>query len=80
MNTEDPMFATLQAAYGERIIGFPGTDPTTEVMAKSFYDHLTAQLKELAQSGSTRYPIRASLRVVKVRLWETSSSWAEYFE
>ena len=80
MNTEDPMFATLQAAYGERIIGFQGTDPTTEVMAKSFYDHLTARLKELAQSGSTRYPIRASLRVVKVRLWETSSSWAEYFE
>ena len=38
MNTEDPNYAGFQATYGERVIGFTKTDPTTEVMAKTIYD------------------------------------------
>ena len=80
VNTEDPQFAQLRAAYGERVIPFPGTDPTTEVMAKTLYDFLKTRLAEFAAQTATRYPVRAEVRLVSVRLWETSSSWAEYTE
>ena len=29
MNTEDPMYPTLKAAFGERVIPFENTEPTT---------------------------------------------------
>jgi 6-pyruvoyltetrahydropterin/6-carboxytetrahydropterin synthase len=80
MNTEDPQFAALKAAYGERVIGFERADPTTELLAKAIFDHFQQALRAQAALPSARYPVRADLRVVKVRLWETSSSWAEYWE
>ena len=78
MNTKDPKYADLKAAYGERVIGFPGADPTTEVMAKTILDHLDASLDGYAAKQASRYPLRKSIRIVKVRVWETSSSWAEF--
>lgn len=85
MNTADPQYAALKQANGERVIGFTGVDPTTEVLARTIFDHLQAELAKAAASsaaagpgGDARYPVRAGLRVVRVRLWETSSSWAEY--
>lgn len=80
MNTQDPQYAHLSEVYGDRIIGFLDTDPTTEVIAAAIYRHFTKRLAEYALSPGERFPIRAELRVVSVRLWETSSSWAEYFE
>lgn len=80
MNTEDPMHAQLKSVYGDRIISFEKKDPTTEVMAKAIYDFFTERLAESARRTDTPYPVRPSLRVIKVRLWETSSSWAEYSE
>lgn len=78
VNTADPMFATLQAAYGERVIPFEDTEPTTEVLAKTFYDACAGFLADGAQRPGSRYPLRASVRLARVRVWETSSSWAEY--
>jgi len=78
MNTDDPMYATFKAAYGNRIIGFTGTEPTTEVLAKTFHDAFIAGLSDYAKAGSNRYPLRNSVKLVRVRVWETSSSWAEY--
>lgn len=80
MNSEDPMYATFKQAYGERVIGFPATEPTTEVLAKHFHDAIAAKLADFAgPAGETlRYPLRAGVRVVRVRVWETASSWAEY--
>lgn len=80
VNTEDPKFAELKAAYGERVIAFDHIDPTTEVMAKTVHDHFAARCAEVAATGGARYAVRPALRIVKVRLWETSSSWAEYWE
>lgn len=80
VNTADPKYSDLKASYGERIIGFDNVDPTTEVMAKTIFDHFRERLVEYAANGDARYPLRPNLRVVKVRLWETSSSWAEYCE
>ncbi len=76
MNVEDPMYAQMKKQYGERVIGFE-KDPTTEVLARIIHDHLQTQLRETAtQQG--QYPVRDVVRVASVRVWETSSSWAEY--
>jgi len=80
VNTSDPMFAILKEAYGDRVIEFLDTEPTTEVLAKTFFDSCRAQLAAYAAHPETRYKLRAGVRLVRVRVWETSSSWAEYEE
>lgn len=78
MNVADPMYAEMKGRYGEQIIGFEQVDPTTEVLAKVVSDHLQNQLAAAGQSEPGKYPVQAGVRVVRVRIWETSSSWAEY--
>lgn len=78
MNTEDPAFADMKARYGGRIIGYEKQDPTTEVMAKDIFDRCQTSLAGLAGREGVAYPLRREVRLVSVRLWETSSSWAEY--
>jgi len=78
INTEDPMYETLKKAYGERVIEFNATEPTTEVMAKAIFDECTARLEQYRLAEGNRYTLRDKVSLVKVRVWETSSSWAEY--
>ncbi len=78
MNTDDPEYGRMQAAYGERVIGFTKLDPTTEVLAETIFNHFQKRLAEYAGAGAERFPVRTEVRVVKVRVWETSSSWAEF--
>ena len=76
MNVDDPMYQQMKKQYGERVIGFE-KDPTTEVLARIVYDYLQAQLRETA-TRQGQYPVHEAVRVASVRVWETSSSWAEY--
>ncbi len=78
MNSADPKFAEMKAWFGDRIIGFKNQDPTTEVIAKLVYDNVVERLADYASGTAKRYPLRPQVRVVKIRVWETSSSWAEY--
>lgn len=78
MNTDDPAYADFKARYGDRVIGFDHQDPTTELMAKSIFDQATQALAEYAGSENARYTLRTEVRLVSVRVWETTSSWAEY--
>lgn len=78
VNTQDPMFETLQAAYGDRVIPFADTEPTTEVLAKTFFDACKKELADYASRPDTRYKLPPQVRIVRVRVWETSSAWAEY--
>ena len=80
MNTEDPKYSDFKETYGDRVIGFQGQDPTTEVMAKTIHDEVVKRLADYATSDDTRYPLFQAVRIIRVRLWETSSSWAEYSE
>ncbi len=80
MNTDDPKYAYFKEAYGDRIIGFNGKDPTTEVIARTIFDACRASLIFHAQNAEQRYPLRADVRLVRVRVWETESTWAEYEE
>lgn len=78
MNTTDPAYGEFKARYGDRIIGFENQDPTTELMAKTFFDHAASALLDYARRTDTRYPLRPHVRLASVRVWETSTSWAEY--
>lgn len=78
INTEDSGYAALKEAYGERVISFAGVDPTTEVMARTIFEHFQQKLSQYRTGLADQFPVQAAARLVKVRLWETSSSWAEY--
>lgn len=78
LNTADPEFATFQRAYGDRLVPFPTMDPTSEVMARTIFDTLQRTLREQAQDPSREYPVPPDVRVERVRVTETATSWAEY--
>lgn len=78
MNTDDPAYTDFKARYGDRVIGFEHQDPTTELMARTIFDHAATALASYSATSDTRYPLRPEVRLVSVRVWETSSSWAEY--
>jgi len=76
LNTDDPNFAFYQEKHGARVIPFLRTDPTSEVMAKTVFDELARCLATANREGD--FAIPAGVRVERVRVTETSSSWAEY--
>jgi len=79
LNTRDPMFATLRKAYGEHVIAFQDEDPTTEVVARTVFQHIRQNLAVISKEKSD-FPLRADVRLVRVRVWETAHNWAEYEE
>ncbi|MCC7494205.1 MAG: 6-carboxytetrahydropterin synthase [Fimbriimonadaceae bacterium] len=83
VNTADALYPALQAQYGGpggRLIPYQGEDPTSEVMARQLFELITARLQGggtvCGESGND-YQLPATLRLRRLRLWETSSSWAE---
>jgi len=80
LNSNDANRAFYEKTYGERIVVFPATDPTSEVMAKAIFDEVKRRLPTAGQSSGARYAVPAHVRVERVRITETSSSWAEYSE
>jgi 6-pyruvoyltetrahydropterin/6-carboxytetrahydropterin synthase len=78
MNTDDPAYTEFKNRYGDRVIGFESKDPTTELMSKHIFDAANEKLLEYRSALETRYPLRNSVKLVSVRVWETSSSWAQY--
>lgn len=70
MNTDDPSYAVMQTAFAPRVAGFEGRDPTTEVMAEMLFTALKGAMPTLGEG----------LRLCRVRIWETSSAWAEFGE
>ncbi|MDG2122738.1 MAG: 6-carboxytetrahydropterin synthase [Verrucomicrobiales bacterium] len=78
MNTDDPAFTEFKNRYGDRIIGFQSQDPTTELLARHIHTVATQALATYATSTDIPYPLRPTVHLESVRLWETSSSWAEY--
>lgn len=80
LNTDDPQFAHFQKTYGVNIIPFEKKDPTSEVMAKTIFDELKRRLAGTDGQPDPRYAVPPGVRVERVRVTETSSSWAEYAE
>ncbi len=80
LNTADPQFEQYQKIYGAQIVPFEKADPTSELMAKTIFDELKRRLADPAFSPVSRYRVASGVRVERVRVTETSSSWAEYSE
>jgi 6-pyruvoyltetrahydropterin/6-carboxytetrahydropterin synthase len=78
INTDDRMYQTFLTEYGERIIPFEHKDPTSERIAKMIYDRFDGDLKAYATQAHPTLPLSENVRLVRVRVWETSTSWAEY--
>jgi 6-pyruvoyltetrahydropterin/6-carboxytetrahydropterin synthase len=78
LNTSDPNYPALRATYGEHIIPFENADPTTETLARSIFRELRTHLA--TAPADPAYPIAPGVRLERVRVTETASSWAEYWE
>lgn len=78
MNTDDSAYSEFKGRYGDRVIGFESKDPTTEFMAKFLFDSCNEKLSSYRSNDASKYNLRESAKLIKIRLWETSSSWAEY--
>lgn len=78
MNTEDPAYGEMKERYGERVIGFASEDPTTEILAREIFRHLRDAMAGYATGDESDYPLRDGVRLLSVKVWETSGSWAEY--
>jgi 6-pyruvoyltetrahydropterin/6-carboxytetrahydropterin synthase len=82
VNSQDPLLGQLKAVE-QRIVLYDRQDPTTEIMAKDIYDHLKAELaarRTYTDDRGVQYRFPAGLRITRVRVTETATTWAEYYE
>jgi 6-pyruvoyltetrahydropterin/6-carboxytetrahydropterin synthase len=81
VNTNSPHCEYFKKHF-ERVIEVDGVDPTTEVIAKMVYERMYAELKAgktyVTQSGAT-YNFTSHVKLDKIRVVETPTSWAEYW-
>ncbi len=80
LSTEDPQLTALQA-IGDRVLLFEAQDPTTEVLARWLYQRVAERLQpgaEVISPTGTAYQVPEGLELERIRVWETSTSWAEY--
>lgn len=80
VNSDDPVGKSLDPVQ-ERVIALPETDPTTEVLAKLFFDYLFVQMRSRKSWTDDRgnvYRFPPNVTLERVRVWETSTSWGEY--
>lgn len=79
-NSDDPCRGGFEGA-DERLLLFESADPTTEVLARWLFEGIAARLdgnRTVETPSGTRYQLPEGLQLERVRIWETSSSWAEY--
>lgn len=84
LNSDDPaLHALLGSASPDdrRLVVMDGVDPTTEVMAKFIFDLLASEIhagRAYRDERGIEYRFNPAVRVERVRVSETSSTWAEY--
>jgi len=79
VNSDDPLLDDVRKV-SERIVEFDGADPTTEVIARYLFDHLDVKIgaAEALSDAEGTYSIDPRVRLERVRVWETPTTWAEY--
>ncbi len=82
LNTADPFAKKMiEGGMAARIVEFDGEDPTTEVMARRIFEEVTAAIAQdrvLTDPEGNAFGFPPGLVLERVRVTETSSSWAEY--
>jgi len=80
VNSNDPLLPQLKSV-DRRIVVFDNADPTTELMARHIFDHLAAELasgNSYTDERGDAYRFPPGVRLERVRVSETQTSWAEY--
>jgi len=83
VNSRDPAARALRESglAGERLVEFTDQDPTTEVLARHIYESVAATIeagRDLPGECGRVHRFRPEARLERVRVTETSSTWAEY--
>jgi 6-pyruvoyltetrahydropterin/6-carboxytetrahydropterin synthase len=71
------------APFSERVVLLEEGDPTTELLARHLFGRIAAAFvpgREVRTAGGAVYTVPAGVRVERVRVWETPTTWAEYAE
>lgn len=82
INSNDPARPELEARYPEGLVIYEDQDPTTEVIAADVFAFVEEVFqkgwKGTSKSGVTYTIPAGKVRLERVRVWETETSWAEY--
>lgn len=82
VNSDDAYVASIPEQYRERLIVLEGVDPTTEVLAQRIYAFVDGQIRAggafTDPKTGNAFTLPTHLTLERVRVTETSSSWAEY--
>jgi 6-pyruvoyltetrahydropterin/6-carboxytetrahydropterin synthase len=78
IHRDDPLNQAIQSVYPDSVIEFDA-DPTTEVMAQFLFERTAAILASGYESPCGHYRVSPNqVKLERVRVWETPTSWAEY--
>jgi 6-pyruvoyltetrahydropterin/6-carboxytetrahydropterin synthase len=80
INTSSPHFEYFKKNF-EKTIAFENQDPTSEVIAAKMFTFFEEKLKPgtvIENKSGFEYTISNDIKLERVRLWETRSSWAEF--
>ncbi len=80
VNAADPILEKL-GSQAERVVVFTEGDPTTERMAERIHAFLRERIssgESVKTADGVVYRVPASVRIERVRVSETPTSWAEY--
>ncbi len=81
VNTDEKLAPALKELYPQRLVLYDQTDPTTEVMAAQIFRHIQSQLAATREIKNPRtgltFMLPATVKLDRVRVWETVTNWAE---
>jgi 6-pyruvoyltetrahydropterin/6-carboxytetrahydropterin synthase len=79
INSHDPLRQEIERFLPGSTLPFEGVDPTTEVMARVIFEHVSGILRDGFEDGMYRIPA-GIVTLERVRVGETPTAWAEYGE
>jgi 6-pyruvoyltetrahydropterin/6-carboxytetrahydropterin synthase len=71
------------APFAERVVLLEDGDPTTEILARHLFRAVAAAFRpgmEVRTPGGATYRVPDTVRLERVRVWETPHTWGEYGE
>jgi 6-pyruvoyltetrahydropterin/6-carboxytetrahydropterin synthase len=71
------------APFAERVVLMEEGDPTTEVLACHLFKAISAAFRpgmEVVTPGGAAYQVPPTVRLERIRVWETTTTWGEYGE
>ncbi|HQU33488.1 MAG TPA: 6-carboxytetrahydropterin synthase, partial [Thermoanaerobaculaceae bacterium] len=71
------------APFAERVVLLEEGDPTTEVLARHLFGAVNRAFRpgmEVRTPGGATYRVPDTVRLERIRVWETPHTWGEYGE